>query len=532
MYQGMDLSRFKKIASDGKVSTLRHSRGHEVKIAHSGLSPKMREHIDGMPVHLAEGGDPAAIDPESPAPAEDAPQPIAPPEVAPAPEPAPRVLPPKPAVMPTAGVIDVVGQRRPAPPPPPPTLAEQLDADALQDADEFARGTIHPKTMADLFAEKSTLGKIGTVFGLMIGGAGSGLLRHPNALLEIMQKELDRDLDAQKNSNANAQNWLRLSQEYDYQKAQREKLAADTALAEAMTGKIPAETGLLEAQAFSTAADADLKNTTQAMTRMQLGVLSTFSGMIDRMPEGAMKASAYDYLQKKLMPAVMDSIKSRNRQTEDKSNFRAAVSGKAQKAAPVDDGTGVDFAKLMRLERQGAAVAGAGMAGVGGMSPQQGASARQEAAAVTENRAIAKTFVDTYNRLDEAFLANKWNPALYDAEVASLGQQLAQRVGNSTSQAEYERILKSMFPAATDWGKTREAKFKHAVEMLKNLEAGTPTLDQFGLKTPFPTFKRTKKPAAKAGEVMASPGTPKEGAESTSKSGKPIIFKNGKWTYK
>jgi hypothetical protein len=48
------------------MSTLRHVGGHEIKIAHSGMSPKMREHIEAMPVHMAEGGDAEAPDEDPP----------------------------------------------------------------------------------------------------------------------------------------------------------------------------------------------------------------------------------------------------------------------------------------------------------------------------------------------------------------------------------------------------------------------------------------------------------------------------------
>ena len=36
MHQGFDLSQFKKVSSDAKSTTMRHSNGHEVKIVHSG----------------------------------------------------------------------------------------------------------------------------------------------------------------------------------------------------------------------------------------------------------------------------------------------------------------------------------------------------------------------------------------------------------------------------------------------------------------------------------------------------------------
>ena len=80
MHRGFDLSRFKKISSDAKSTTMRHSNGHEVKIVHSGLSPGMRAQVDALPMaeapakmarggmvkKMAEGGDPTdfqAMDP-------------------------------------------------------------------------------------------------------------------------------------------------------------------------------------------------------------------------------------------------------------------------------------------------------------------------------------------------------------------------------------------------------------------------------------------------------------------------------------
>ena len=92
MHQGFDLSRFKKVSSDAKSTTMRHSNGHEVKIVHSALSPAMRAQVDSLPtaeapVKAARGGmvkkyangtpdapvaaDPQAMDPASPATADD-----------------------------------------------------------------------------------------------------------------------------------------------------------------------------------------------------------------------------------------------------------------------------------------------------------------------------------------------------------------------------------------------------------------------------------------------------------------------------
>ena len=46
----LDLSKFRKVSSDGKTSTFKHRDGHEIKIAHSKLSGEMRAQLDKLPI--------------------------------------------------------------------------------------------------------------------------------------------------------------------------------------------------------------------------------------------------------------------------------------------------------------------------------------------------------------------------------------------------------------------------------------------------------------------------------------------------
>lgn len=86
----------------------------------------------------------------------------------------------------------------------------------VQEDDKFMQdlvnGHIAPKTYKDLYAEKSTLGKIGTLFGMLVGGAGSGLAHQPNLLMHMMDQQINNDLQAQIQSKNNAQNFLRINQ--------------------------------------------------------------------------------------------------------------------------------------------------------------------------------------------------------------------------------------------------------------------------------------------------------------------------------
>ncbi len=53
----INMKKFKKIASDKTHTTMRHMDGHEMKIAHSALSPKARKELADIPVHMADGGE-------------------------------------------------------------------------------------------------------------------------------------------------------------------------------------------------------------------------------------------------------------------------------------------------------------------------------------------------------------------------------------------------------------------------------------------------------------------------------------------
>lgn len=98
---------------------------------------------------------------------------------------------------------------------------------------DLNNGHITPQTYGDLFAKKSTLGKIGMIFGMMASGAGSGLSGQPNAMLTMMNNEIQNDLEAQKQSKANAQNLIKLNQQHLMNEAQVGMTGAQTNLSQA-----------------------------------------------------------------------------------------------------------------------------------------------------------------------------------------------------------------------------------------------------------------------------------------------------------
>lgn len=104
----------------------------------------------------------------------------------------------------------------------------QLSSETQAFNNDLNNGHIKPETYHDLFAKKDTLGKIGTMFGLLLGGAGSGLTHQPSVIMSMMNKEIDNDLNAQQASATNRQNFLKINQQNLLNQAQIKGINAET----------------------------------------------------------------------------------------------------------------------------------------------------------------------------------------------------------------------------------------------------------------------------------------------------------------
>lgn len=90
------------------------------------------------------------------------------------------------------------------------------------------QGHVQPKTMGQLFHDKSLPGKIGTLFGLIVAGGGAGLTHQDNAVLTTMQKEINNDLQAQEQNQKNRNNIMQINGQNLMQLANSGKIGADT----------------------------------------------------------------------------------------------------------------------------------------------------------------------------------------------------------------------------------------------------------------------------------------------------------------
>lgn len=431
----------------------------------------------------------ADMDPSSPAPVEQ--------ETSASPEAA--TTQPEPASAPVASVAEQPVAQQPeaaAAPPTPAQVQQDLDQEAYNLHQDFSNGHIKPETYRSMYGKKDTLGKMNTFLGLLFSGAGSGLSHQPNALMDMMNKELDRDLDAQKASQTNAQNWLKMAQDYHVQKAQIKHTEAGAKLLTAQAEAYPSEVQLRKSQ---------IKNmdVNTAKTGMLLGFLKDANNAVANMPDGPAKIDNQAKVDNLLAPAIAGKIKEGN----------AAV---AQEAAATED-TGVDTKKLKLLKTLGAGAAAAGGPGLKGMDTGEVTRANVEAEKVQDNRAIAGLYDRAFKKLDSMALAGKLTPGARSALISSLGAEVARATAGRYNEKEALAQADGMFPQPGDLPSTRKEKYGSSMEFFHSREKGTPTLNTYGLKTPWPYEE--KKTAFQEGQ--------------TGKMGSiPVIYKNGKWVKK
>jgi len=119
--------------------------------------------------------------------------------------------------------------------------AQDYDNDDILHMQDAATKKITPLTYHEMYQKKDTLGKIGTMFGLMLSGAGSGLSHQSNALLDMMNNEIKNDLEGQKTNVTNAQNFLSTSYQHELQNAQIRNYQAQLPLYKAQTAQTQQE---------------------------------------------------------------------------------------------------------------------------------------------------------------------------------------------------------------------------------------------------------------------------------------------------
>lgn len=212
-----------------------------------------------------------------------------------------------------------------------PRVSPQIEAEnKLQDLVKFhqdlSAGHIKPETYQDLFNKKDTLGKATTIFGLILSGAGSGLTHQPNVLLDMMNKEIERDLEGQKANQENKRSWYNLS-------LQQEKMLPENAAKWA------------EANVIASKADRDrwknvqlgiqdMSSSADAANRSTAAVLNAYQDEIDKMPPGSRRDNAQYVQDNVIVPAALNKARQRLTEVAQKKTLLDAVNPAKTAGAP------------------------------------------------------------------------------------------------------------------------------------------------------------------------------------------------------
>lgn len=579
---------FRKVSSDKKSTVLRHAKGHELKIAHSVLSPEMRADLEKLPMAgggevkkyaqgavVEDGGDApdpspdwlttpgsallknqiekesapqiskdkvieALNDPNSQVakdypdevskaaqyygvnrPVTQGPAPASVPDSAPDldangvpvhlapnaepntdPSPAPQPADNSQSAVPSPASLPIEPAPAAADVQPPATEYQKAYTDykqahqkefAEQDAafaQDLNNGHITPETYHALFAKKDTLGKIGTLFGMALSGAGSGLSHQPNALLAAMNQEINNDLQAQTQSKGNAQNLLKINQAQQLQEATIQNMQK--------TGQ------LTDAQAQSMRAEAGLKSFTLSQMQANRIAFHNQALMVAKMPEGQQKEQA-----KQVLGMMGTAVNGENANLQDIGASRAALLNATQNGGISTTG----LRMVPGMEGVASDIDNKTIPGVGQAKYPVPQSKKDELEAmnvldykVNDLLNFAKSNKGTIDPKQRQIgaqkaeeLLNYYNSSikggvLTEGRLKWLDQQVNK---NPTS------IFQDVLGNNSRLAEIRDSNAQRRNIMLKNL--GAPT--------------------------QASPNGPQEGQTSQSKSGKPVVFKNGKWNY-
>jgi hypothetical protein len=583
----MDVSKFKKISSDDKKTVLKHPRGHEIVIAHSAVSPSTRKQLHALPGY-ADGGDvaqPSAWDkfksdvsgayqeingpsqaesPQSgidfasrynspaggenkytatipplenkqgeykdaisqypvpseqqdaPASPEDqadrAPAEVAPPQESMAPQ---EQAPEAPATQeePPTAAIQGAGIN------PADTQAAAQDKTAAQNYQkgfedyhrenaqklgsedaawqhDLQNGHVSPQTYHDLFAKRDTLGKVGMLFGLLSSSMGSGLTHQPNAVLDAMNKEIENDYNAQKQSKDNAQNFVKLHQQQGLNEA---------------TIKLQAKQGnLTDAQAKAELAQADINSQAAAQMKMNRVAMHNLVLQVQKLPPGPQHDQA-----EAALAMVGSGIDQKNFNIADVAASKGAM---AKMLGGGEGGANTTLLKTMPgMEGTAKDIEEKTVPGVGRAQIPVPQETRDQITAQRQYDQKAKEYVNfakqhasnwsNLNPRDREAIANQG--AAMGANLQSLYRNKIK--GGVYKKGEQEFIQQIIPDNPVSWKSSFNAIPKVQQTISDNANDLQTTAKSVGLNVPQP---------------QQSPS-----GGQTSKSGRPMVQKNGKWYY-
>ncbi len=471
----MKYSGFKKIHEDEKKAVLKNEKGHSITIAKDALSKNHLEQLKGLELHAADG--------------------MEIPEEGLVPDRQPAM-----SAMPSQNVQasmqqDAVQIRQQAKKQYELEHAKEFGAQDAAWAQDLANGHVQPQTYADLFAKKDTLGKIGTIFGIMLSGAGSGLAHQPNAALELMNKQIENDLNAQKSSKEGARNYLQLNQQNELNKA---------------------NIGLMGEQKKGVSVENQIKSQTLAKNQMLLATLHHLQNQTDKLPPGPNKVQAMQ---------TLDGVKQAAGQQMANNILNSSKQLAAQKEEQYVSDTS-DYRKMGMLGQEGAEQMAKTredhyIPGVGTSTIPLGGDDRKRITSITNFQNLLKEAEDFDKQLGKRASLGALTPS-EKANAERIHNDLISSYNDVKGLNRFTKNEENLYADIVPYigkrnltGAQRDQleRVKSSVQTKKDLE-----MKSLGIKS----FEE-EKPKEKSNASEGATGT---------YNGKPVVFKNGKWSYK
>ena len=354
---------------------------------------------------------------------------------------------------------------------------------------DIATGHITPETYGSLFAKKDTLGKIGTLFGLMLSGVGSGLTHQPNAVLELMQKQIDNDLHAQTTSKDNALNFLKLYQQDELNKANIKNMNADT---QSKTYAL-AQAGMLQTSFHDLVSQVNKlpEGPQKQLAQQTLGMLYGKVGdRINNIIDQAAGAAAYN----KLLFGQPSDSSNQEQQFQQKTTGMRLLGPQGEKRA--ED-----------LESK----------------HYPGIQGQASAPLNSADREKLDSGIQFDQKLNRFLDWTKTHSGDLNPKDRHTGEALAAELQGAYRQATHGGVYKegeqNFISKLIDSEPTKFFNNIRVVPQLKALsEENKSRIDQTAKNLGFQGYSKQSQP--------------QQPQESVSKSGRPIIFQNGKWVYK
>lgn len=371
--------------------------------------------------------------------------------------------------------------------------AAHYEQQAVKYAQDIASGHVTPETYHSLFAKKDTLGKIGTLFGLLVGGAGAGITGGSNPVLKMMDQQITNDLDAQKTSKANAQNFLRINQQNELQRAQIPDLLASGKLKGAEAAKVLAATKL----------DSD----THAMNQMKISALNYAMRLADKYPPGSPQAAAAGQVVQGLSHGVQQSIQQTSQTAAQQKAAQEQQFGARQQfniMAGMPEVAADNYARHVP-----------GFEGQASIPVSQG------------DREKIGTGLQFQQQLQRFMNWTKDHSGSLSPSQINEGTAMAADLQGAYRQATHGGVYKegeqNFISKLIDQDPT---KFFNSIRVMPQLNAlsreNTARIDQTAKTLGLPGYKNPNEEAK---------ANPREGTTGTH-AGKPVIFQNGKWSYR